>query len=101
MYKLTKSNSNFDLMYAIEGNDIYNSKFIYDIDNINTDLIDTFDNLRYVGRLDLVSGAIYDKADVVPYEVIAVLNRFHQENDTKYKNVNYLSETTIRELKLG
>ena len=101
MYKLTKTNSNFDLMYALDGNDIYNSKFIYDIDNIDSDRVNTYKNIRYVGRLDLVSGAIYDKVDKVPYEVMAILNRFHQEDDTVYKKVDYLSETTIRELKLG
>ena len=101
MYKLSKSNSNFDIMYAINGNDIYNSKFLYDLDNLDSSNILSYKNLLYVGRLDLVANTIYDNTDTVPYEIVSILNRFDQKDNTEYTDVNYVPETTIRTLRLG
>ena len=99
MYKLSKTNSDFDVMFAIDGNDIYNSKFIYDMDQIENTF--TAHNLYYKGRLDLVSENIYKTSEPVPYEVIALLNRIHQTDTSEYKDLSYIPEIQIRKLKLG
>lgn len=99
MYKLTKSSSNFDLMQAIDGNDIYNSKFIYDLDRVQE--IGRITPTLYKGRLDLVAEEIYGDLDPINYEVMAVLNRVFQEDDTTYEDLKYISRTQLRELKIG
>ena len=99
MYKLNKSQSEFDIMTAIEGNDIYNSKFIYDLDR--TQSAGTYNPTLFKGRLDLVASDLYSSDDPVFYETLAVYNRAFQEDNTKYKDLKYITKADLRQLKIG
>jgi len=99
MYKLSKTNLGFDPILTIEDNDIYNSKFLYDMDNTQPDSVHK--NRLYIGRLDLVADEIYPTHKDANYGVLALYNRYFQEDDTKYDNVNVLNDMTIRMLRLG
>ena len=99
MYKLSKTNLGFDPILTIEDNDVYNSKFLYDMDNTQPDGVHK--NRLYIGRLDLVADEIYPTHKGANYGVLALYNRYFQEDDTKYNNVNILNDMTIRMLRLG
>ena len=99
MYKLSKTDLEFDPMLTIDGNDIYNSKFIYDLDKTPPD--DVRRNRLYIGRFDLVIEDIYPTHREANYGVLSLYNRYFQEDDTKYDNVKVLADMTIRTLKLG
>jgi flavodoxin len=86
-------------MQAIDGNDIYNSKFIYDLDRVQE--IGKITPTLYKGRLDLIAEDLYATLDPIYYEVMAVLNRVFQEDDTTYEDLKCISKTQLRELKLG
>jgi len=99
MYKLNKSATEFDIMQAIDGNDIYNSKFIYDLDL--SPIAGNVQPTLYKGRLDLIADDLYESTDPIYYEVLAILNRSFQEDNTTYDDLRFISKTQLRTLKLG
>ena len=69
----TKGNSGDDIFGYIKGTDIFNSRFLYELDNI--EYVTMHQNFEIVNRLDLVSNRYYN--DFTGMGVIAVFNRVY------------------------
>lgn len=95
MYKVKKMNNRFDVLQMIEGDDVYNSNFIYKMDQISS--TETFSTDFYKGRLDLVARDLYPVEGTTYEGVLAVLNRMTLTNTTEMKDIEWVKPDKVRD----
>jgi hypothetical protein len=96
MYSNKTTSAAFDIMNYIEGADVFNSSFIYELNKIKDYNTYKYSTLFNKGRLDLITETIYGSANYIG--VLSVYNRLNP-NDLEYGIINYpsmdLVESTI------
>lgn len=90
MYKPKKVLNSSEIVEFIEGNDVYNSAFISQLQDI-TDT-ETYICKRSDKRLDLIAENIIGNSE----SILAILNKFTKGD--KYCNVKYLSSNQISKI---
>lgn len=94
MYKIKRNSQEFDIVNTIDGNDIYNSEFIFKLDNIPYKYI--YPYLYNKGRLDIVSREVYPEKAY--YSIPAIYNRSILNSDTIIKGMQFPSQNSIDNL---
>lgn len=79
----------------IEGNDIYNSNFLYQLDNLTPE--NTFSTPYYKGRLDLAAQEIYPVEGHTYEGVLAIYNRLNMDYSMDIKDIQYPNTNDIRD----
>lgn len=95
VYKVKKTCNQFDVFQMIEGNDIYNSNFLYQLDNLLPE--NTFSTPYYKGRLDLAANEIYPVERYTYEGVLAIYNRLNMDYSMDIKDIKYPSSNDVRD----
>jgi hypothetical protein len=97
MYINNKTSSNYDIMEFIEDTDIYNSKFLYNLDNVKS--YQEFEISRSPSRLDLLSKELYetDKRS----GILGIINRSSPSTLEIGDNINYITTNQIDNIRMS
>ncbi len=96
MFYPKKTSGEFDIVNHIEGPDIYNSRYIYNVDLATPS--DYYTEDFYKGRLDLVMNKVYPQSGLTNLSTIHVLNRLRLQQNDSLKGIGLLTDSECRQL---
>lgn len=91
MYKLNRAARDFDIINVSEGNDIYNSQFLLDMDSLTE--VYRYPYHYNKGRVDLIAKDIYHSDGYVG--VIPIFNRVLIDEETPMYGMRALSQLQV------